>query len=160
MTEATTSAPELTVEQQIAALERRIETFPPELRQQWQEVLELTRNRERCRAIEEATRVTLPPDNRWGASTSLPPSNTTEPPSDRPSGWRPLDPISSPPGVDICDRLMDTQDAKDRLEREREYRQYFLDAHWEVKLADEQRRRAQAEQTCHRGPGDADWDIK
>ena len=142
--------------------EQRLARLPPELQQVYRQALELTAAYERCRQLEEASRVKLPPDtNRWRISAPPPPTSTPEVNSpQRPSGWAKFDAIGPPPGVDICDRLMDTQDAKDRLEREREYRQYFLDAHWEVKLADEQRRRAQAEQTCHRGPGDADWDIK
>ena len=56
--------------------------------------------------------------------------------------------------------MMDAQDFRDRMEREREYKQAVLDAFAEDKLVAEQRRRAQAERTCHVGPGDPDWDIK
>ena len=57
--------------------------------------------------------------------------------------------------------MMDAQDRRDKaalLEAERlAYRQQVIDAHWEDKLVAEQRRRAQAERTCHRGPGDPDY---
>jgi hypothetical protein len=161
MAEQQTTAPELTVEQQIVALEQRIATFPPDLRRHWEEIIELERNRQRCRAIEEATRVTLPPDNRWGASAPPPTLNTTEPSAQRPSGWQPFDPISSPPGVAQCDILMDAQDRRDKaalLEAERlAYRQHIIDIFHEAQLADKERARAAAERTCHVGPGDPDW---
>jgi hypothetical protein len=55
---------------------------------------------------------------------------------------------------------MDAQDAKDRMEREREYKQMVLDAFAEGKLIDEQRRRAQAERrSFHKAPGDADFNY-
>ena len=161
----TTTVPD-TVAQQIAALEQRITALPPELRAQFQEMLELTRSYERCRAIEEATRVKLPPDtNRWGASAPPPPSTpAAESSPERPTGWQAFDPIGLPPGVDICDRLMDAQDRRDKaalIEAERlAYRQQVIDAHWEDKLIEQERRRKQAERTCHRGPDDSDWDIK
>jgi hypothetical protein len=158
MTEQTNVAPELTDEQRLAALEKTIEAFPQPLRRQWEEIIELERNRQRCRAIELATKVTLPPDNRWGASAP-PPTSTpqAEPSPERPSGWRPLDPVGQPPGLRWIDAQLDAQDRKDRMELEREYRQYLVDAHWEAKLVDEQRRREQAESTCHVGPQDPDF---
>jgi hypothetical protein len=157
---STTSAPD-TVAQQIAALEQRITALPPKLRAQFQEMLELTRNYERCRANELATKVVLPPDNtRWGASAPPPASPPPAEPQQRPSGWRPLDPVRTP-YVDACDRLVDVQDAKDRMAREREYRQYFLDRHYEAKLDEKEYARAQAERrSFHKAPGDDDFDIK
>ena len=159
----TTTVPD-TVAQQIAALEQRITALPPELRAQFQEMLELTRDYERCRAIERATKVTLPVDHsRWRVSGPPPSASTpaAEPSQQRPSGWQKFDAIGPPPGVDICDRMMDAQDRRDKaalIEAERlAYRQQVIDAHWEDKLVAEQRRRAQAERSCHRGPGDPDY---
>jgi hypothetical protein len=131
----------------------------PEQRRIYEEMAELTRNRRRCVEIEERTRVVLPPDNRWGKSASPPPPPSTpasEPSQQRPSGWRPLDPVRTP-YVDACDRLMDAQDAKDRMEREREYRQYLVDEAWERRVADEQQRRKQEAGTCHVGVSDPDY---
>jgi hypothetical protein len=137
----------------------------PEQRRIYEEMAELTRNRRRCAEIEERTRVVLPPDNRWGASTSLPSASAppAEPPSDRPSGWAKFDAIGPPPGLRWIDQQLDAADARDRMERiesERAYRQAVLDAHAEQKLIDEQRRRKQAERSCHVGPGDPDFDVR
>jgi hypothetical protein len=47
----------------------------------------------------------------------LPPDGS--PPKERGSGWQKPVPLSNPPGVAICDQLMDAQDAIDRAERMR-----------------------------------------
>jgi hypothetical protein len=151
---------QLTDEQALAELERRVAAMEPgPFRHSWEEIVAIEKNRQRIRRIEEATRVKLPPDtNRWRISGLPPPSSTSqaEPSAQRPSGWRPLDPVRTP-YVDACDRLMDAQDAKDRMEREREYKQMVLDAFAEDKLIEQERRRKQAERTCHVGPGDPDF---
>ena len=160
----TTTAPELTDEQALAKLEERVAAMEPgPFRREWEGIVAIERNRQRIRAIERATKVTLPPDNRGWTGKPAPssaPAPPAEPSSGRPSGWQKFDAIGPPPGVDICDRMMDAQDFRDRMEREREYKQAVLDAFAEDKLVAEQRRRAQAERTCHVGPGDPDWDIK
>jgi len=161
----TTSTPELTDEEALAELERRVAAMEPgPFRREWEGIVAIERNRQRIRAIERATKVTLPPDNRGWTGKPAPssaPAPPAEPSSGRPSGWQKFDAIGPPPGVDICDRMMDAQDRRDKaalLEAERlAYRQQVIDAHWEDKLVAEQRRRAQAERTCHRGPGDPDY---
>jgi len=164
MTEQTNTQPELTDEQALAKLEERVAAMEPgPFRREWEGIVAIERNRQRIRAIERATKVTLPPDNRGWTGKPAPssaPAPPAEPSSGRPSGWAKFDPLSSPPGVDICDRLMDAADARDRMERveaERAFKQSILDAFAEGKLIDEQRRRKQAERSCHRGPGDPDW---
>jgi hypothetical protein len=37
-------------------------------------------------------------------------------PTSRGTGWADFTPISSPPGVALCDRMLDAQDARDRAE--------------------------------------------
>jgi len=142
----TTSTPNLLDEEALVELERRIAAMEPgPFRREWEGIVAIERNRQRIRAIERATKVTLPPE---------------EPPSDRPSGWAKFDPLSSPPGIRYVDALCDAQDARDRaalIEADRQHRQAILDAFAEGKLIDEQRRRAAAERTCHRGPGDPDY---
>jgi hypothetical protein len=144
--------------------EERMGRLPPELQREYRRVLEMTMWRERSRKL-EGPRVTLPPDNnRWGASAPPPPSTPAAELPSRPSGWQKFDPIGPPPGVDICDRMMDAQDRRDKaalIEAERlAYRQQVIDAHWEDKLIEEQRRRKQAERTCHVGPDDPDFDVR
>ena len=133
----------------------------PEQRRIYEEMAELTRNRRRCAELEERTRVVLRPDtSRWGKSAPPPASTPQAELSDRPSGWAKFDPLSSPPGIRYIDALCDAQDARDRaalIEADRQHRQAILDAFAEGKLIDDQRRRAQAERTCHRGPGDPDY---
>src|SRR6516225_10196285 len=159
--EATTLPPELTDEQALAKLEERVAAMEPgPFRREWEGIVAIERNRQRIRAIERATKVTLPPDNRGWTGKPAPssaPAPPAEPSQQRPTGWQKFDAIGPPPGVDICDRMMDAQDFRDRMEREREYKQAVLDAFAEDKLVAEQRRRAQAERTCHVGPGDPDW---
>jgi hypothetical protein len=159
MTEQNTT-PELTeLTERIGWIEQRMASAAtPEQRQIFSEMFELTKNRLRCAELEERSRGVLPPDNtRWGASAPPPPTPQAEPQPQRPSGWRPLDPVRTP-YVDACDRLVDAQDAKDRMEREREYRQYLVDEAWERRVADEQQRRKQAERrSFHKAPGDPDW---
>jgi hypothetical protein len=160
-----TTAPELTDEEALAELERRVAAMEAgALRHSWEQLVSIEKNRRRCRAIEEATRVKLPPDtNRWRISGLPPPASApAEPSPQRPSGWRPLDPVRTP-YVDACDRLMDAADARDkaaRVKAEVEYRQYLIDEAWERKLADEQQRRKQAERSCHVGPGDPDFNER
>jgi hypothetical protein len=160
----TTTAPELTDEQALAKLEERVAAMEPgPFRTSWEEIVAIEKNRQRIRRIEEATRVKLPPDtNRWRILVSPPASPPAESSPERPSGWAKFDAIGPPPGVDICDRMMDAQDRRDKaalIEAERlAYRQQVIDAHWEDKLIEEQRRRKQAERSCHRGPGDPDFD--
>jgi hypothetical protein len=73
------------------------------------------------------------------------------------TGWVDSAPLKSPPGVDILDRMMDVEDAKDRSERLQAVRkQAAIDAAWQEKLAEEQARRAEVG-TPHRGVGDPDW---
>ena len=157
-----TTTPELTVEERIAALEQRAEAFPPELRQQWREILELTRNYERCRAIERATKVTLPPDTSRWRGTSAPPA-PAEPTLGRP-GFVDDAPLGPPPGIRWVDALCDAQDARDRaalVEADRQHRQAILDAFAEGKLIDEQRTRAAAERrSFHKSPQDPDFDLR
>jgi hypothetical protein len=145
-----------------AEQEERMARLSPELQREYRRVLELTMWRERSRKL-EGPRVTLPPDtSRW---TGKPPPASpppAEPSQQRPSGWAKFDAIGPPPGVDICDRMMDAADARDkaaRVKAEVEYRQYLIDEAWERRLADEQRRRAQAERTCHVGPDDPDFNL-
>jgi hypothetical protein len=155
----TTSAPELTLaDRHIAVLERLAE-LRPELGQLCKEMADLERARERSRALEAKTKVTLSPDNR-GWTGAPPPSSTSHaaPSPERPSGWAKLDPISSPPGVALCDAMMDAQDARDRAELVRQNRQAVIDLFHEAKLAEEQQHREQAErQSFHKAPGDPDW---
>ena len=161
-----TSAPELTDEQALAELERRVAAMEPgPFRHSWEEIVAIEKNRQRIRRIEEASRFKLPPDNnRWRISVSPPASPPpAEPPADRPSGWAKFDPLSSPPGIRYVDALCDAQDARDRaalIEADRQHRQAILDAFAEAKLVDEQRRRKQAERSCHVGPDDPDFDLR
>ena len=148
----TTSTPNLLDEEALVELERRIAAMEPgPFRREWEGIV----------AIERATKVTLPPDtSRWSGRPPPPSTPAAEPPSDRPSGWAKFDPLSSPPGIRYVDALCDAQDARDRaalIEADRQHRQAILDAFAEGKLIDEQRRRAAAERTCHRGPGDPDY---
>ena len=154
MTEQTNTQPELTDEQALAKLEERVAAMEPgPFRREWEGIV----------AIERATKVTLPPDNRGWTGKPAPssaPAPPAEPSSGRPSGWAKFDPLSSPPGIRYVDALCDAQDARDRaalIVADRQHRQAILDAFAEGKLIDDQRRRAQAERTCHRGPGDPDW---
>jgi hypothetical protein len=160
----TNTAPNLSDEQALAKLEERVAAMElGPFRREWEGIIAIEKNRQRIRAIERATKVTLPPDNRGWTGKPAPssaPAPPAEPSQQRPTGWQKFDAIGPPPGVDICDRMMDAQDFRDRMEREREYKQAVLDAFAEDKLVAEQRRRAQAERTCHVGPGDPDWDIK
>src|SRR6516225_6863015 len=125
MTEQTNTTP-VTDEQLLATLEERVAALPEgPLRSSWEEICEIQRRWQRCRALEAKTKITLPPDtNRWSGRPPPPSTPPAELPSDRPTGWRPLDPVRTP-YIDACDRLVDAQDAKDRMEREREYRQYL-----------------------------------
>jgi hypothetical protein len=155
---------QLTDEQALAELERRVAAMEPgPFRREWEGIVAIERNRQRCRAIEEATRVKLPPDtNRWRLSGLPPPASApqAEPSAQRPSGWAKFDAIGPPPGIRYVDALCDAQDARDRaalIEADRQHRQAILDAFAEDKLIDEQRRRKQAERSCHVGPGDPDW---
>jgi len=164
MTEQTNTQPELTDEQALAKLEERVAAMEPgPFRREWEGIVAIERNRQRIRAIERATKVTLPPDNRGWTGKPAPssaPAPPAEPSSGRPSGWAKFDPLSSPPGIRYVDALCDAQDARDRaalIEADRQHRQAILDAFAEGKLIDEQRRRAAAERTCHRGPGDPDY---
>jgi hypothetical protein len=158
MTEQT-NTPELSVEQQIAeqiaALEQRVVTLPPQLQQIYREVLELTRNRERIRQLEARTKIVPPAPPRSAPRPA--PTSQAEPSPERPSGWAKFDAIGPPPGIDHVDRLCAAQDVLDRAAREREYLQYFLDRHHEAKLNEKEYARAQAEHSCHRGPGDPDY---
>jgi hypothetical protein len=162
--QTTTMTPEL--DERIVWIEQRMAAAAsPEQRQIYSEMLELTKNRRRCVEIEERSRVRLPPDNRWGASTSLPSASAppAEPQPSRPSGWAKFDPLSSPPGIRYVDALCDAQDARGRaalIEADRQHRQAILDAFAEGKLIDEQRRRKQAERSCHVGPSDPDFDVR
>ena len=158
----TTSTPNLLDEEALVELERRIAAMEPgPFRREWEGIVAIERNRQRIRAIERATKVTLPPDtSRWSGRPPPPSTPAAEPPSDRPSGWAKFDPLSSPPGIRYVDALCDAQDARDRaalIVADRQHRQAILDAFAEGKLIDEQRRRAAAERTCHRGPGDPDY---
>src|SRR5262245_26781760 len=40
-----------------------------------------------------------------------------EPPRSKGTGWQEEVPLRSPPGIDICDRLVDAADARDRADR-------------------------------------------
>ena len=156
----TTSASELTpADERIAVLER-LAALRPELRQTCQEMIDLERNRERCRQIEAKTRVTLPDDKR--GSGAPPPSSTSAaaPSPERPSGWARFDAIGPPPGIDHVDRLCAAQDVLDRAAREREYKQYFLDRFHEAKLNEKEYAREQAERrSFHKAPGDSDFKL-
>ena len=161
----TNTAPNLSDEQALAKLEERVAAMElGPFRREWEGIIAIEKNRQRIRAIERATKVTLPPDNRGWTGKPAPssaPAPPAEPSQQRPTGWQKFDAIGPPPGVDICDRMMDAQDFRDRMEREREYKQAVLDAFAEDKLVAEQQRRAQAERrSFHKSPSDADWDIK
>jgi hypothetical protein len=161
MTEQTNT--QLTDEEALAELERRVAAMEAgPFRTSWEQIVSIEKNRQRIRAIERATKVTLPPDtSRWSGRPPPPSTPPAEPPSDRPSGWAKFDPLSSPPGLRWIDQQLDAADARDRMERiesERAYRQAVLDAHAEQKLIEQERRRKQAERTCHRGPGDPDFE--
>jgi len=93
-----TSAP-VTDEQLLATLEERVATLPEgPVRRGWEEIVAIHKNWQRCRRIEEATRVKLPPDNtRWGAS-ARPPASTPHAEPPRPSGWQPFTPLTTQPG--------------------------------------------------------------
>ena len=163
MTEQTNTQPELTDEQALAKLEERVAAMEPgPFRREWEGIVAIERNRQRCRAIEEATRVKLPPDtNRWRISVSPPPASPPAEPSPQRPGFVDDVALAPPPGIRWVDALCDAAAARDRAEAiaaERMRRQAVLDAHAEAKLIDEQLRRAEAERmSFHRAPGDADW---
>jgi hypothetical protein len=54
------------------------------------------------------------------------PQPTNPQPQQRGSGWRDEVPISSPPGIELCDRLVDVQDKIDRAELARKIAQARL----------------------------------
>jgi hypothetical protein len=144
----------LTPEQQ-----ERMGRLPLELQREYRRVLELTMWRERSRKL-EGPRIPLPPDNtRWGASAPTP---HAEPP--RPSGWQPFTPLTTQPGIDIIDRMVEADTARQRADAiaaERMRRQAIIDAFAEAKLDEKEYRREQAERrSFHKAPGDADWDSK
>ena len=59
----TTSTPNLLDEEALVELERRIAAMEPgPFRREWEGIVAIERNRQRIRAIERATKVTLPPD--------------------------------------------------------------------------------------------------
>jgi hypothetical protein len=158
----TTSASELTpADERIAVLER-LAALRPELGQLCREMVDLERARERCRKLEERTRVVLPPDtSRWSGKPAPSSTSPVEPSAQRPNGWRPLDPIASPPGVGLIDAMVEADTARQRLDylaAEHMRKQAVLDMHAEQKLAEKEYRREQAERSSfHRAPGDPDF---
>jgi hypothetical protein len=116
-----------------------------------------------CEATPDSLMRDIVADSRRGVAQ---PSSMAATPGDRASeprkgtGWRDLDPLKAPPGVDIMDRMMDAADARDRVERmQAAGRQAAVDVAWAQKLAEEQAHRAEAERrsTLHKAPGDPDW---
>ena len=79
--EATTLPPELTDEQALAKLEERVAAMElGPFRREWEGIIAIEKNRQRIRAIERATKVTLPPDNRgWTGKPA--PSSAPAPPA-------------------------------------------------------------------------------
>lgn len=65
-------------------------------------------------------------DNRHAShSTSLlpqGPKGPSAPQGEAPKGWQEPTPLGPPPGVALCDRMVDAQDALDRKELERKLR--------------------------------------
>ena len=156
----TTSTPNLLDEEALVELERRIAAMEPgPFRREWEGIVAIERNRQRIRAIERATKVTLPPDNRGWTGKPAPPASTPEAKPPQPArGFTDDAPLGPPPGLRWVDQQLDAAAARDRMEREKEYRQYFLDRHHEAKLAEKEYAREQAERrSFHKGPGDADW---
>ena len=74
-------------------------------------------------AVPDALMSEVVRDQRGGVSKA---SGLAEPgketPKVRGSGWTEAVPLRSPPGIEVCDRLVDAQDAMDRVERERKLR--------------------------------------
>jgi hypothetical protein len=91
---------------------------------------------------------------------SSPPPWQPQPERPRGTGWQNDVPIGPPAGLRYIDQMLDEQDRRDRaalIAAERAHQQAILDAYAEAKLVDEQHRRAEAERSCHRGPGDPDF---
>ena len=153
---------QLTDEQALAELERRVAAMEPgPFRHSWEEIVAIEKNRQRIRRIEEATRVKLPPDtNRWRISGLPPPA---EPSPQRPSGWQPFTPLTTQPGIDMIDRMVEADTARQRADAiaaERMRRQAIIDAFAEAKLDEKEYRREQAERrSFHKAPGDPDFNY-
>ena len=102
------------------------------------------------------------------SSQPSPPSSTPpwrpQEPTPRGTGWADFVPITQPPGVAICDAMLDAQDRRDRAEliaAERARRQAIIDAHVEQKLFEKELAREQAERSSfHKAPGDPDFPAR
>jgi hypothetical protein len=88
----------------------RLASVSPECRRIYQEIIELEQNYQRCRELEERTRIRPPPRQ----ASPPPPKPPPEPPRVEGKGFSTPTPLGPPPGVALCDRLMDAQDARDR----------------------------------------------
>jgi hypothetical protein len=90
-----------------------------------------------------------------------PPPWRPQEPVPRGTGWQPFQATTQPPGVALCDAMLDAQDRRDRLalvEAERQRRQAILDMHTERKLFEKELASEQAERSSfHRAPGDPDF---
>jgi hypothetical protein len=149
----------LTPEQQ-----ERMARLSPELQREYRRVLELTMWRERSRKL-EGPRVTLPPDtSRWSGRPPPPSAPPAEPSPERPSGWAKFDPLSSPPGIDMIDRMVEAdtrRQREDAIAAEVQRRQAIIDMYHEAKVVDEQQRRAAAEaRGFHKSPQDDDFNLR
>jgi hypothetical protein len=162
MTEQTNTTP-VTDEQLLATLEERVAALPEgPLRSSWEEICEIQRRWQRCRALEAKTKVTLPFDSHGRGWTGKPAPSAPTPAelSQQRPGFVNDTPLASPPGLRWVDAQLDAQDAKDRMEREREYRQYFLDRHYEAKLDEREYQRQRAEaRSFHKSPDDSDFNL-
>jgi hypothetical protein len=133
---------------------------PGPFRREWEGIVAIERNRQRIRAIERATKVTLPPDNRGWTGKPAPSSTPEAKPPQPARGFVDDVPFGQVPGLRWIDQQLDAAAARDKaalVKAEVEFRQQVLDAFAEGKLIDEQRQRAAAARTCHRGPGDPDY---
>jgi hypothetical protein len=77
-----------------------------------------------------------------------PPPWQPQPERPRGTGWADFVPLQSPPGVALCDAMMDAQDRKDRaalIAAERAHQQAILDAHAEQKLFEKERARQETD---------------
>jgi hypothetical protein len=111
------------------AYSKMLETLPA-----WQ--------REMVAAVPDAVLRDVVNDSRRGVSeaSSMAKTPGAPPPVARPRPGNEPTPLRPPPGVALCDALMDEQDRKDRAELmerlQAASKQAVIDAHWREKLAE------------------------
>jgi hypothetical protein len=118
-------------------------------------MLEATPDRLMADIVNDQRRGVTPPSSMAAA-----PNARAEP--RKGTGWVDSAPLKPPPGVDILDRMMDAQDAKDRSElvarMQAAQRQAAIDVAWEQRRAEQELRRDEAERrSFHKAPGDPDF---